>query len=114
MCSYVNHADANNKESEKSPEREKKETRRTVHQSKPDAEGAAVSCLFNIPTTHNVYLSDGCIMKILPAATLQIKRAISSSHITRIPGAGIMEADDHHVKTVFAVQLSFQQWHLTN
>ena len=45
---------------------------------------------------------------------LGANRAQRRGHIERCPGAGIMEADDRQVTSVFTVQPSFHQRHSTN
>ena len=47
-------------------------------------------------------------------ATLQLCEQMKDTVKVATPGAGIMEANDHQVTTVFTVQPSFHYWHSTN
>ena len=50
----------------------------------------------------------------LPTAEVLPTRLQRCLHLNSSPGAGIMEADDRQVTTVFTVQLSFYHRHSTN
>ena len=68
--------------------------------------------------SYTVYVGVGLLGKQNHAATLkykmEIKLAISHNHSAWTPGAGIIEADDRQVTTVFTVQQSFHHRHSTN
>ena len=84
--------------------------------------------LLGISTTGNVCVKDVFAKILEHAATLRLKAQIiitilpshtvttlDHAHLSLLtPGAGIMEADDRQVTTVFTVQPSFHHRHSTN